>query len=750
MFGGIVVAHRRRLGLTQEGLAERAGLSVRTIRMLESGRTRAPRQGSVRLLAEAFGLDGAEREKFFRVSRDLMVPVTDGQPVGGQWHQAPAQLPADVAGFTGRHAEIAQLDELLAVAGSGGARMAVVSGTAGVGKTSLVVRWAYRVAGQFPGGQLYVNMRGYDPGGQVVEPGAAVRGFLHALGVPAERVPAELDAQAALYRSLLAGAQTLVVLDNARDAEQVRPLLPGNPAVAVVTSRNVLTSLVAGVGARPVNLEVLSAGEAGDLLAARLGVARVAAEPDAVAQITVACAGLPLALCIAAARAQHTGFALSALAADLGAAERRLDALDAGDSASQVRAVFSWSYAALTRPAAELFRLLGLHPGPDISLPAAASLAAVTAARARALIAELSRASLLTEHTPGRFTYHDLLRTYARELVHAQDTAGVRRSATTRLLDHYLHSAYAANQQMYRNRAPMGVPLAPAVSGALWSTPANLGEALAWFADEQRVLLNTVGHAAGAGFDRQAWQLAWALSTFLRRQGCRHDEALIWHTAFESARRIGEPAAQAYAHRRRGVAHTDCGRFADGETDLRVAGALYEQIGDLVGQLEVHQNLINNYWRRDDIPQALECAERMLAMCRHTGEHPRLQARALDAVGLLSALQGDYPRALELCGEALVLFRRAGDVFGEATIWDSLGWVHDAHDHHNNAAECYNRALTGYRRVGDRHHEAAALNRLGDSYAAAGDLATARDVRQLARDILADLDRSALAERDQP
>ncbi|MDT5035042.1 MAG: hypothetical protein QOE03_227, partial [Micromonosporaceae bacterium] len=263
----------------------------------------------------------------------------------------PAQLPADVYGFAGRDEPLARLDGLLAgppMAASGRPSAVVisaVSGTAGVGKTALAVHWAHRVADRFPDGQLYVNLRGFDPGGQVMDPADAVRGFLDALGVAVERIPASLDAQAALYRSLVAGKRILVVADNARDANQVRPLLPGTAtALVVVTSRNQLTSLLASGGAQPLALDVLSATEARAMLIRRLGVGRIDAEADAVEQIITACAGLPLALAIVAARAQQSGFPLAGIAADLDKTELRLDALDAGDTTTDVRAVFSWSY----------------------------------------------------------------------------------------------------------------------------------------------------------------------------------------------------------------------------------------------------------------------------------------------------------------------------------------------------------------------------------------------------------------------
>ncbi len=332
----------------------------------------------------------------------------------------PAQLPSAVPALAGRGAELASLDALLPRAAQAGsdpgaaAVIVVLSGTAGVGKTALAVHWAHRVAAQFPDGQLYVNLQGFDPGGTALEPGEAVRGFLEAFGVPATRTPAALAAQAGLFRSLLAGKQVLVVLDNARDVEQVRALLPGSPGcLAIVTSRDRLAGLVATEGAYPLTLDLLPAAGARDLLARRLGPGRVGREPAAVDDIIAGCARLPLALTIAAARAATSpGFPLAVFGAELRGATRALDPLPGGDPATDVRAVFSWSYRALSDPAARMFRLLGLHPGPDISLAAAASLAAAKPGQARVPLGELTQAHLLAEHTPGRYACHDLLRAW--------------------------------------------------------------------------------------------------------------------------------------------------------------------------------------------------------------------------------------------------------------------------------------------------------------------------------------------------
>ena len=331
-------------------------------------------------------------------------------PAGAGPLVVPAQLPADVAGFVGRRAEIARLDGLPAAGG-----VLAVSGTAGVGKTALTVHWAHRVRERFPDGQLYLNLRGFDRAGPPRDPAEAARLLLEGLGVPADRVPADLDGRAALYRSLLAGRRMLVVLDNARDTAQVRPLLPGTPGCLVLVSgRTTLTGLVVAHGAPLLVLDLLPRDEARQLLDARLGRARTEAEPAAVTDIITACARLPLALAIAAARAvARPRLRLGVLAQELLDARGPLSVLSGDDPGTDLRTVLSWSYAALSPEARRVFRLLGPVSAPDLTVAAVAGLAGVPARQVEPVLAELTRANVLTERVPGRFGCHELLRGYA-------------------------------------------------------------------------------------------------------------------------------------------------------------------------------------------------------------------------------------------------------------------------------------------------------------------------------------------------
>ena len=373
--------------------------------------------------------------------------------------------------------------------------MLVISGTAGVGKTALAVHWAHQHAGGFPGGQLYVNLRGFGPA-DPLRPAEALRIFLDALAVPAAQIPATLDGRQSVYRSRLAGTKTLIVLDNAGGPDQVRPLLPGAPGcLVIVTSRNQLAGLIAADGAQAIVLDVLTSGEAHHVLARRLGPDRVAAEPAAAGELARLCARLPLALAVTGARAAaRPDFTLTTLAAELRDTRGRLDALTTGEEdATDVRAVFSWSYHQLSTPAARMFQLLGLHPGPDTTAAAAASLAGLDPGHARRLLRELTHAHLLTEHSPGRYTSHDLLRAYAAEQADANHDQHARNAAIGRVLDHYLHTAHTAALLLNPSREP--ICLGPAPDGVTPEQLTSHQQALAWFEAEHHV----AGRGAGPG-----------------------------------------------------------------------------------------------------------------------------------------------------------------------------------------------------------------------------------------------------------
>jgi len=652
----------------------------------------------------------------------------------------PRQLPAAVRHFTGRARELKVLSELLEQTAQPGGTVVIsaIGGMAGIGKTALAVYWAQRHADRFPDGQLYVNLRGFDPSGEPMEAATAVRRFLDALALPPGRIPENLDAQFDLYRSVLADKRVLVVLDNARDAEHVRPLLPGAAGCLVlVTSRNQLGGLVAVEGAVPLALGLLSVGEAHDLLARRLGAERVGREESAMRELIGWCARLPLALNIAAARAAlRPERPLSALVDDLRDARRRLDTLAIGDSAADVRAVFSWSYSALSPDAARMFRLLGLHTGPDLGVPAAASLAAVDRDRARLLLGELTAAYLLAELTPGRYSLHDLLRAYAADQTLARDTADDRHLALHRILDHYLRTAGAADSLV--DPARDLITFAPARPGVVPETLGDLGAAWQWYDTEHAALLASVRAAADAGFHTHAWQIPWALANLAFRKGHWHDLIDTNLTALTAARHLGDQAACAFAHRVLGRAYTRLGDYPQARRQLRQALELFQEIGDQVGQAHSHRGLAWLLEREGRVDEALDCARRALDLCR-AADHRSGQAYALNTIGWLHTRQGDHEQALAACAEALELHREVGDRDGEATTLESLGHTHEHLGHHAEAVACYQRALPLLREHGSRYFEADTLTHLGDTHRAAGDDAAARAAWQQALAILDDL-----------
>jgi tetratricopeptide (TPR) repeat protein len=640
----------------------------------------------------------------------------------------PAQLPASITAFVGRADELACLDKLVA-AGSAATPSAVivsaVSGTAGVGKTALAVHWAHRVAERFPDGQLYVNLRGFDAARAPLDPGEVLRGFLEALGVPTQRIPGGLDAQLGLYRSVLAGKRVLVLLDNARDADHVRQLLPGSPGcLAVVTSRSQLTPLVATHGARSLTLGLLTSEESRDLLGRRLGADRVAVERAAIEKIIARCAGLPLALAIVAARAEtDTVVPLSVLSEQLQDSASALDTLTAGDESTDLRAVFSWSAGALSPQAGELYRLLGLHPGPDLTAAAAGSLTGTPAEQIRPWLGELVRAHLLTEHVPGRLTSHDLLRAYTAEQARTQCSDHGRHAATHRVLDHYLHTAQEAARLLY---GPWDhLPLTSAQPGVTPERFADEPRATAWLHAEYQVLLGCIEHAVGSGFERHAWLLARTMATYFERSGHWRDWARVQQVVVRAAQRIGDIAGQAHAHHQLGNALIHLGDYEQADSELRHALNLFRFSGDDTHRAQVHLCIGYLFDCQGAVQQALSQSQRALQLFRPAGHHAG-EAIALNNIGWSQAQQGHYGQALRNCHQALHLHEQAADRQGQAGAWDSLGYIHQRRADHPAAIACYTRAADFYRQIRDGHNEALTLTRLGDAYHAAGDHQSAR------------------------
>ncbi|GIF46275.1 DNA-binding SARP family transcriptional activator [Asanoa ferruginea] len=731
---GLVAAdplHERLRGLLMVAL-HRAGRKADALHVYAEGAA---------VLADQFGLDpGTELQRLRQLVLVDDPEVLGPAPATPSAGPTPAQLPAAVGGFVGRGGELERLDAVLFNHHrSAAVTVAVISGTPGVGKTALAVHWAHSVAGHFPDGQLYVNLRGFDSSGSAVHPTEALRGFLDAFEVAPHRIPVDLAAQVGFYRSLLAGRRVLVVLDNARDIEQVRPLLPGSPGCLVlVSSRTQLTGLIAVEGAHPVPLDLFSHGDARQLLAQRIGSDRVAAEPAAIDTLITHCARLPLALAIVAARAaMHPSAALDRLADHMRQAGSDLDQLDGGDASTDVRAVFSWSLGAVSDQAAGLFTLLGLHPGPDIAENAAASLAGVPAARVRAMLHELARAHLVVEVGPGRYGHHDLLRAYARELSDTRLRVAERELASRRMLDHYLHTAHTAALLLAPHRDPLTLP-EPATH-VTQDQVTGREQAMRWFDNEHRVLLALIDLAAEqGGIEEYAWRLAWSLGDFFDWQGHWQDWARTQRAAQRSATRIGDLAGLAQSHRGLGRSYIRLGDLGEAEAALAASLRCFDELGDPSGQAHVHLDLSWLHDTQQAYAEAAQHAEQALALYRAIGNTHK-EAHSLASVGWSWARQGDHERSRRYLVDALALHQRNGDQHGEASASESLGYAHHHLGQHDEAVRHYAHALDLCQSLGDRYGQTVILDRLGDVHHEAGNLDAARDAWKRAADLLDEL-----------
>jgi DNA-binding SARP family transcriptional activator/Tfp pilus assembly protein PilF len=633
---------------------------------------------------------------------------------GGPEPVVPRELPAGIRHFTGRGGELKELTTLLDQADEEipAVVISAIGGTAGVGKTALAVRWAHQVAERFPDGQLYVNLRGYDPAQPMTATGA-LAGFLRALGVDGQDIPAEEDERAAHYRSLLAGRRLLVLLDNAGTVAQVRPLLPGSPGcVVLVTSRNALAGLVARDGARRLDLDLLPPADAVGLLRALIGT-RVDDDPPAAAALARQCARLPLALRIAAElAAARPHVPLAGLVGELAGQQRRLDLLDAdGDPRTAVRAVFSWSYRHLDADAARAFRLTGLHPGTDFDSSATAALTGTTVEQADLLLAALGRAHLIRPARPGRYGMHDLLRAYAAEQAHAIDSEQARRAALTGLFDYYLHAAAAAMDALYpaekqwrpQPPASTNMPTPPLL------TPDGARE---WLDTGRACLVAVTAHAADHGWPGHAAALAPILYRYLQVGGHYADAQSVCAAGLDAAQQTGDLAAQAQSLKNLGLVFSWRCQYEQAAGKLQLAQGLYRRIGDQHGQARTLGGLGIVAWRQGHLQQAADQFRQALARFREIGEWFG-ESRTLTNLGIVETQRGHYEQAADRHQESLAICRKFHDRSGEAIALDNLGEALCGQGRYQQAEDHLGHALAIYRELGYRRGEADALQILG-------------------------------------
>jgi tetratricopeptide (TPR) repeat protein/transcriptional regulator with XRE-family HTH domain len=712
-FAGLLRQLRAEARLTQEELAEAASLSLQAVAALERGIHRTAHKDTAVLLADALGLPEQVRILFVAVARGK-APAADvraarqGVTPGAFAAAATRALPRDIAAFTGRQAELAQLLETLAGAATGGVvGIHAIDGMAGIGKTTFAVHAAHQLADRFPDGQFFLPLHAHTRGQRPVGPADALASLLLTAGVAVAQIPPGLQARAGRWRDQVAGKKILLLLDDAASHEQVRPLLPGTAgSLVLVTSRRRLAALE---DAAVISLDTLSPGEAAALLARLAARPGMTAGDVAVGEITRLCGYLPLAIGMLASQlSHHPAWTADQLAADLAAARDRLAVMRAENLS--VAATFDLSYQDLAADQQRLFRRLGLHPGPDIDAYAAAALDHTSLAIACRCLDELYDQHLLTEPAPGRYRLHDLLREHAQALAAADDPAD-RSDALGRLLDYYLHTALAASQHITTPMTP--VPSVPAGRQPecvpQLSTP---GQAAAWLETERANLHAAAGYAAACGRSEHAIAIPAVMADFLDTWG-HWDQAVALHqTALTAARQAGDRPGQAGALMSLCSIQGNTGDYRAAAASATQALGLYGDLGDRAGQANALNNLsIIQRWSGDHQAATASCRQ-ALELFRDLG-HRHGQGDALNQLGALQAQTGNYAAAAESLQQALALYRDIGHRHGRANALVSLGTVQRLTGDYQAAGASQRQALKLFRDLGDRNDQAYALNELG-------------------------------------
>lgn len=679
------------------GLLAQAGRTAEALELYESVRLR---------LADELGVDpGAEL-------RALYAGLLDSEPAEASQQVVPRQLPADVPGFTGRDAALEQLDGVLAAWDPEQAAVIVaIDGTGGVGKTTLAVHWAHGVRGQFPDGQLYVNLRGYCAGG-LVKPENALESLLHGLGVPVKEIPNGVEARSALFRTLLAERQLLLVLDNARNVSQVRPLLPGAGGFVLVTSRNQLRGLVAREGARRLSLGPMSAEESAALLATAVG-----ARPYDVTELTAfaeLCGCLPLALVIAAERAgRSAGSDLTAITRQLAETGDRLDELEiADDELSSVRAALSWSYQALAPDVARLFRLLGGYPGADFDRSAAAAVAGLDELTTERLLDHLVEVNLVEAVGTGRYQLHDLLRLYAAGL---DSDRAERQDALARLLDWLAHTSEAA--RFARGGKLRHEVLHDPLPGVRPVVFAGDADALAWFDKEWVTMAAAIFAWPEHGHDRLVACLARELWDYLDQRRAPSPESIAAHEiGVRAAARTGEPLLEALVSNQAAVSYGLVKRYPESRDLLLRALELFDGVGDTTGMAKVHSNLGITYQRLGDPETSIEHLKTALAL----NEDQNSLGGAHNNLSCTYYAIGRYDEAIASALKAVELARRTGQPRNEADALDSLGTAYLGSGEYEQAVTNLEEAARLCEQLQLGAVEVPTLVSLGDAYQALG------------------------------
>lgn len=723
-FADLLRQLRTQSQLTQEELAGAASLSRRAVSDLERGVATIPQRNTVRLLADALRLIGPARAEFEAAAR--------GRPQSNGRGPAPAlrSLPRDVATFTGRQRELQRLGAAAVTAG-GVAGVHVIGGMAGVGKTAFAVHAAHHLAPRFPDGQMFLLLNGHTPGRRPVDPADALAGLLLTAGVPAAQIPPGLEPRMALWRDRVAGKRLLLLLDDAESTEQVRPLLPGTPeSLVLVTSRRHLSALD---DATAITLDALPPDQAAVLLVRLAGRAGLSPAEPAVAEITRLCGYLPLALGMVARQlSHHPAWTVVGRAAELAAARDRLG-LMATENLS-VAAAFDLSYADLDQGQQRLFRGLGLHPGADIDVYAAAALDRTDLDVARRGLEALYDQYLLTEPRQGRYRLHDLVREHARALANRVDQERDSEAATTRLLDYYQDTAARANALIVRQASPA---LTIAVGQTHAATPSfsDPDEALAWARAERVSLLACLDRAASTGRHAHVVTLTAGIAGLLRRDG-PWTEAISRHaSALEAARHLGNRLGEANVLNDLGDTQRLTGEYAAAERSLEQALDIYRDLGERLGQANALNDLASAQRLRADYPAATRSLEEALEIYRHLGDR-RGQANALVQLG---AVRPGYPAAAGALQEALEIYRDLGDRRGQANTLNFLGAVASLADDYPAAVQAQSQALEICRELGDRLGQAHTLRGLGTLRQKTGDYRAAEELLEHALDIYSDL-----------